>query len=63
MLGNLWEVCLCVVVFSCVLGVFCVGMVGSTGGFVWMVIVHSGCGVDGTASRTAQSRTSVLFVW
>jgi hypothetical protein len=51
-----------VVVFSCVSDVCRVGMVGRTGGFVCIVIVYSECGVDGTTSRTGQSRISWLFV-
>jgi hypothetical protein len=53
---------LCALVFSCVSGVCRVGMVGSTGGFVWIVIVYSECGVRYTAARTGQPRISRLFV-
>jgi hypothetical protein len=61
MMGDLWEVCFVCACVSCVLDVCRVGMVGSTGGFVCIVIVYSECGVDGTTSCTGQSRTSRLF--
>jgi hypothetical protein len=57
LVGSVFCVWLCFRVFRvCAVLEWLVGQAD-----LWIVIVHGECGVDYTASRTAQCRTSVLF--